>query len=670
MNRITFIASLIFALAFFAACGNDKDKSMINSPDGKNTLVFMLDNGVPKYSIIRNNKAIINMSRMGFKLKNLPSLDSDFVVIKQNTSNFDETWEQPWGEKREIRNNYNELVVQLEQNDTLKRKLNIVFRLFNDGLGFRYEIPEQKNLKEFAILDEETEFNLDGNHSAWWIPAYRDNKYEYLYKNTPVNEMDTVHTPLTMKTEDGLYLSIHEAALVNYASMVICSNKKNGLKCDLVPWADGVKVYTKAPMKTPWRTIQIGEKAGDLITSYLVLNLNEPNKLGDVSWIKPGKYVGIWWGMHIGLYTWSSGPKHGAITENAIKYIDFAAKYGFSGVLIEGWNQSWDGDWIQNGSIFNFTKPYPDFDIKKVTEYAASKGVKIIGHHETGADVENYGKQLDTAYKYYKSLGIDIVKSGYVGTRLNKKEWHLGQFGVNFYHHALVEAAKYKIMLDVHEPIKGTGEQRTYPNMMSREGARGMEYDAWSPDGGNPPNHTTILPFTRLLAGPMDFTPGVFDIMIKEKPNNRSNTTLAKQLAFYVVIYSPFQMACDLPENYEANLEPFQFIRDVPTDWEDTKVLNGEIGEYVTIVRKAKNSEQWFLGSITNEKSRDLLIDLSFLDNGKKYKAQVYADGVTTHWKNNPLTISISEIDVNSNSILKIRLAPGGGQAICFYPVN
>jgi alpha-glucosidase len=670
MNRIILLASLIFVVAFFAACGIDKDKSMINSPDDKNTLVFMLDNGVPKYSIIRDNKSIINMSRMGFKLKNLPPFDSDFVVISQKTSSFDETWEQPWGEKREIRNNYTELVIELEQNDKLKRRLNIVFRLYNDGLGFRYVIPEQNNLKDFAIMDEETEFNLEGNHSAWWIPAYRDNRYEYLFKNTPVNEMDTVHTPLTMKTEDGLYLSFHEAALVDYASMVICSNKKNGLKCDLVPWADGVKVYTKAPMKTPWRTIQIAEKAGDLITSHLILNLNEPNKLGDVSWIKPGKYVGIWWGMHIGLYTWSSGPKHGATTENAVKYIDFAAKYGFNGVLIEGWNQSWDGDWIQNGSIFNFTKPYPDFDIKKVTEYAALKGVKIIGHHETGADVNNYGKQLDSAYRYYKSLGIDIVKSGYVGSRMNKKEWHHGQFGVNFYHHALVEAAKYKIMLDVHEPIKGTGEQRTYPNMMCREGARGMEYDAWSPDGGNPPNHTTILPFTRLLAGPMDFTPGVFDIMIKEKPNNRSNTTLAKQLAFYVVIYSPFQMACDLPENYEANLEPFQFIRDVPTDWDDTKVLNGEIGEYVTIVRKAKNSDQWFLGSITNEKSRDLLIDLSFLEKGKKYKAQIYADGVTTHWKSNPLTISISEIDVNSNSRLKIRLAPGGGQAICFYPVD
>jgi alpha-glucosidase len=548
--------------------------------------------------------------------------------------------------------------------------MNIIFRLYDYGIGFRYEIPEQKNLKEFAIMDEETEFKLAGNHTAWWISAYRDNRYEYLYTKSSVNEMDTVHTPVTMKTDDSLYLTIHEAALVDYASMVICSDKKNGLKCDLVPWADGVKVYTKAPMKTPWRTIQIADKPGDLITSYLILNLNEPNKLGDVSYIKPGKYVGIWWGMHIGLNTWSSGPKHGATTANAIKYIDFAAKYGFSGVLIEGWNQSWDGDWVQNGSIFNFTKPYPDFDIKKVTQYAASKGVKIIGHHETGADVENYGKQMDDAYKYYKSLGIDIVKSGYVGSRMNKKEWHHGQFGVNFYHKALLEAAKYQIMLVVHEPIKPTGERRTYPNMMSREGARGTEYDAWSSDGGNPPNHTTILPFTRLLGGPMDFTPGVFDIMIKEKPDNRANTTLAKQLAYYVVIYSPFQMACDLPENYENNPQPFQFIRDVPTDWEDTKVLNAEIGEYVTIVRKDRNSNDWYLGSITDEKSRNLLIDLNFLEKGKKYKAQIYADGASANWRNNPYQISISEIDVTSETKLKITLAAGGGQAIRFYPVE
>ena len=667
MNRIIKLG-LISGIALILACGNENNKFMINSPDGNNTLVFILENGIPKYSVIRDNKTIIDFSKLGFKLKNLPPLDSNFAVTSQKISSFDETWEQPWGEKRLIQNNYTEISIALQQKDKLKRKMTIVFRLYDYGLGFRYEIPKQDNLGEFAIMDEETEFILNGNHSAWWIPAYRDNRYEYLYSNTPVNSMDTVHTPLTMKTDDGLYLSFHEAALNDYASMTICSNKHNGLKCDLVPWSDGVKVYTKTPMKTPWRTIQIVNTPGDLITTYLILNLNEPNKLDDVSYIKPGKYVGIWWGMHIGMYTWSSGPKHGATTKNAMKYIDFAANYGFSGVLIEGWNEGWEGDWAQNGSIFNFTKPYPDCDIKKITQYAESKGVKIIGHHETGADVDNYGKQMDDAYKYYKSLGIDIVKSGYVGSRLNKKEWHHGQFGVNFYNKALTEAAKYQIMLIVHEPIKSTGIRRTYPNMMTSEGARGTEYDAWSTDGGNPPDHTTILPFTRLLAGPMDFTPGVFDIKIKEKPNNQANTTIARQLAYYVVIYSPFQMACDLPENYEENPEPFQFIRDVPTDWEDTKVLNGEIGEYITVVRKARNSDQWFLGSITNEKSRDLIIDLGFLDKNRKYHAQIYADGATAHWKSNPLPISISEIDVTSETKLKIKLAPGGGQAICFYP--
>jgi alpha-glucosidase len=658
-------------LLFMAACGQkNNEKTMISSPDKKIELSFILENGIAKYEVKKDGKTIILPSKLGFKLKDKPALDSNFVVINQKISTFDETWEQPWGEVRKIRNNYTELFVELKQNDKLKRKINLIFRVFDYGIGFRYEIPEQENLKDFAIMDEETEFLLTGDHSAWWIPAYRPNRYEYLYTNSQVNKMDTVHTPVTMKTADGVYLSFHEAALTDYASMVICSNKKNGLKCDLVPWADGVKVYTKTPMKTPWRTIQIADKPGDLISSYLILNLNDSNKLGDVSYIEPGKYVGIWWGMHIGLYTWSSGPKHGATTANAIKYIDFAAKYGFSGVLIEGWNESWDGDWMQNGSIFSFTKPYPDFDIRKVTEYARSKGVKIIGHHETGADVDNYGKQMEAAYIYYKSYGIDIIKSGYVGSRMNKKEWHHGQFGVNFYHKALTEAAKYNIMLVVHEPIKETGKRRTYPNMMSLEGARGTEYDAWSDDGGNPPNHTTIIPFTRLLAGPMDFTPGVFDIMIKQKPNNRSNTTLAKQLAYYVTIYSPFQMACDLPENYEANLKPFQFIRDVVTDWDDTKVLNAEIGEYFTIVRKARNSNEWFLGSITNEKPREFEVGLSFLDLDKKYKAQIYADGPDADWKTKPLSIQISEIEVDSNSKLKIKLAPGGGQAIRFYPIK
>ncbi len=662
--------SLLTFIALFSACKNGTNQLSIESPGKILKLRFEVKEGVPFYEVDRNSKAVIKPSKLGFVLKDLPALNGNFIVKNRKISSFDETWEQPWGEQREIRNNYTELLVELEQNDELHRKLNIIFRVFDDGVGFRYEFPEQENLKDFVIIDEETEFALTDNQDAWWIPALMPERYEYLYKKTPVSEMDTVHTPLTIETKDSLFLSIHEAALTEFASMTLMPAGDNKLKSYLVPWADGAKVYTKAPSKTPWRTIQIAENPGDLITSYLILNLNEPNKLGDVSYIKPGKYVGIWWGMHINTYTWASGMKHGATNENVKRYIDFAAKYGFGGVLVEGWNESWDGDWVKNGSIFNFTKPYPDFDIKMLTDYAASKGVKIIGHHETGADIDNYDKQIDSAYKFYKHYGIDIIKSGYVGHKLNKKEYHHGQFGVNFYHKALTKAAENKIVLVAHEPIKATGKRRTYPNMASREGARGQEYNAWSQDGGNPPSHTVILPFTRLLAGPMDFTPGVFDIMIKPQPNNRVSTTIAKQLALYLTIYSPYQMACDLPENYEANLPAFQFIRDVVTDWETTSVLNAEIGEYYTVARKARNSDEWFLGSITNEKAREFEVDLSFLDEGKKYKAQIYADAADADWETNPTAIEISDQEVDSATKLKIELAKGGGQAIRFVPVE
>jgi alpha-glucosidase len=671
MRKLTLLGlCLLLFLTIFSACDSEKSTLLIESPGKTLKLSFEIKDGVPFYSIMRNSKEVIKPSKMGFQLKELPALDSNFVLKSHKISSFDETWEQPWGEQRKIRNNYTVLFVELEQNDELKRKLHIVFRLFDDGIGFRYEFPKQENLTDFVIMDEETEFALTDNHEVWWIPALMPERYEYLYKKTPVNEMDTAHTPLTIETKDGLYLSFHEAALTNFTSMALMPTSDNKLKSYLIPWADGTKVHAKAPLNTPWRTIQIVEKPGDLVTSYLILNLNEPNKLGDVSYIKPGKYVGIWWGMHINKFIWSSGKKHGATNKNVKEYIDFAAKYGFDGVLVEGWNETWDGNWAENGEIFSFVKPYSDFDIKMLTDYAASKGVKIIGHHETGADVDNYGKQLDSAYKFYKHFGIDIIKSGYVGHKLNKKEWHHGQFGVDFYHKALTKAADNKIVIVAHEPIKATGKRRTYPNMASREGARGQEYNAWSSDGGNPPSHTVILPFTRLLGGPMDFTPGVFDIMIEPQPNNRVSTTLAKQLALYVTIYAPYQMACDLPENYEANLPAFQFIRDVVTDWETTKVLNAEIGQYYTVVRKARNSDEWFLGSITNEKEREFEIDLSFLDDGKKYKAQIYADAADADWETNPTAIEITEQEVDASTKLKIKLAKGGGQAIRFVLVE
>ena len=671
MKQLTLLGlSLFVLLTIFPACNGEKGALSIESPGKTLKLSFEVKEGIAYYSVERDSKEVIKSSKMGFQLKDLPSLDSNFVLKNHKISSFDETWEQLWGEQREIRNNYTELFVELEQNDELNRKLHIVFRLFDDGLGFRYEFPDQESLADFIIMDEVTEFALTDDHDAWWIPAFMPDRYEYLYKKTAVSKMDTVHTPLTIETKGGLYVSIHEAALTNFSSMTLMPDEGNKLKSYLVPWEDGAKVYAKAPSKTPWRTIQIADKPGDLITSYLILNLNEPNKLGDVSYMKPGKYVGIWWGMHIYTYTWASGEKHGATNKNVKRYIDFAAEYGFDGVLVEGWNESWDGDWVKNGSIFNFTTPYPDFDIKMLTEYAASKGVKIIGHHETGADIDNYGKQIDTAYQFYKHYGIDVIKSGYVGHKLNKKEWHHGQFGVNFYHSALTKAAENKIVLVAHEPIKATGKRRTYPNMASREGARGQEFNAWSQDGGNPPSHTVILPFTRLLGGPMDFTPGVFDIMIEPQPNNRVSTTIAKQLALYVTIYAPYQMACDLPENYKTNLSAFQFIRDVVTDWETTKVLNAEIGEYYTVVRKARNSDDWFLGSITNEKEREFEIDLNFLDEGKKYKAQIYADATDADWETNPTAIEITEQEVDIATKLKIKLAKGGGQAIRFVPVK
>ena len=653
----------------------------VTSPGNILSLKFELKEGGAYYSIYRFGNEIIKPSRLGFILKTSPNFDDGFSIKNSKTNSFDETWTQPWGEVKDIRNNYNEIFIELEKYSSPIRLMNLVFRVYDCGIGYRYEIPEQAALSDFEIMDELSEFNLSGNHSAWWIGAYQWNRYEYLYKNTPLQKLDTVHTPLTMETKDGIFLSIHEAALTDYPSMTLKRTGGNNLKADLVPWSDGVRVKTSTPMKTPWRTIQIADTPGDLITDYLILNLNEPNKLDDVSWIKPGKYVGIWWEMHLGKATWGSGERHGATTENAKKYIDFAAKYDLDGVLIEGWNIGWDGDWGANGDIFNFTKPYPDFDINEVTLYAKEKRVKIIGHHETGGGILNYEKQLPAALDYYTELGINVIKTGYVnhGQNIKRvdekgetvKEWHHGQYMVRHYRKVVEEAAKRKIMLDVHEPIKPTGIRRTYPNMMTREGARGQEFDAWDPNGGNPPEHTLILPFTRLLGGPMDFTPGIFNLTFNnEKPGNRVNTTLAKQLAHYIIIYSPLHMAADLPENYEANLKPFKFIIDVPTDWQETVVLNASIGNYLTIARKDRNSEDWFLGSATDEHGRTFNVRLNFLTAGEKYLAEIYKDGEDADWQTNPYSIEIVEEEVTGSSILKIRLAPGGGMAVKFKLVD
>ncbi|MBU1660896.1 MAG: glycoside hydrolase family 97 protein [Chloroflexi bacterium] len=657
----------------------------VSSPDGKIEVTFLLENGVPYYKIDRAEQPVILQSKLGFTFAEAAPLDQNLSIVNVETSTFDETWTQPWGEVKEIREHYNELRIELIETTPDPRKMNVVFRVFDDGVGFRYEWPEQEHLSDFEITDEETEFALAGDHQAWWIPAFWENRYEYLYRNTPISEIasdlvSAVHTPLTLQTSAGLYITIHEAALKDYSSMALAIGENYTLKCELYPWSDGSKVKASTPHQTPWRTIQIAENAGDLITSYLILNLNEPNQLEDVSWIRPGKYVGIWWGMHIGEYTWGSGPNHGATTENAKRYIDFAAENGFDGVLIEGWNQGWDGDWTAHGNKFSFTEPYPDFDLAAVAAYAAEQGVKLIGHHETGAAIQNCESQMEDAFALYQSLGVDTVKTGYVGwgqgiKRRNENghlrglEWHHGQFMVEHYRRVIETAAKYHIMLDVHEPIKDTGERRTYPNMMTREGARGQEYDAWSDDGGNPPEHTTILPFTRMMAGPFDMTPGTFDLMIAEKPNNRVNTTLAKQLALYVVIYSPLHMTSDLPENYEGQ-PAFQFIQDVPTDWQDTQVLHAQIGDFVTIVRQEREGADWYLGSITDEEARTLDAPLSFLEPGQQYVAEIYADGAGADWESNPLSIDIRQVLVDSETVLTLQLAPGGGTAIRFRPAT
>ncbi|MFH1419491.1 MAG: glycoside hydrolase family 97 protein [Planctomycetota bacterium] len=652
----------------------------VESPNRVLKVIFRLQGGAPIYEVARFGRTVIAPSKLGFELAGGPSLARGFIVDLVTRSSVDETWTQVWGEQARIRDHHNELRIALKAADEEPRRLNIIFRVFDDGVGFRYEIPGHPELKEVEIADELTQFAMTDDHRAWWIPAYAGNRYEHRYTDSPMSKTEKVHTPITFETNDGLYLSIHEAALTDYASMVLWRKDGNTFDVDLVAWSDGIKVRGATPLRSPWRTIQIADTPGALIDNYLILNLNEPNKLADVSWIKPGKYVGIWWEMHLGISTWGSGDRHGATTENTKRYIDFAAKHGFDGVLVEGWNIGWDGDWAKNGELFSFTKPYPDYDLELLAKYAQARGVYLIGHHETGAAVENYERQLEDAYALCERLGIRAVKSGYVGWGRNIRrtdesgkvhlETHHGQFMVRHYRKVLETAARHRVMLNVHEPIKPTGIRRTYPNMLSREGACGQEFNAWGGAERNHPDHTTILPFTRLLAGPMDFTPGIFDLLFEgHQGDNRVSTTLAKQLALYVVLYSPLQMAADLPRNYDAKPEPFQFIKDVPTDWEETEVLHARIGDYVTIVRRDRHSDDWYLGSITDEHGRVLTADLSFLSPGREYIAEIYCDGDKADWETNPYAIRIERMPVKSSMKLPLRLAPGGGTAIRFRTV-
>jgi len=697
----------LIVLAFlFSLAKANAQTYIIQSPHSVIKVEFTLNkSGAISYQLYFKDKIVIKPSTMGFDLKESPSLKElppmkdNFLISSIDSSLVNETWQPVWGEVKTIRNNYRQYVFHLAEKDNLQRKLNIFFKVFDDGAGFRYEFPAQKNLNVFAIADELTQFHLTGNHKAFWIPGdYDSNEFQPSVTTlSEVNSSDgksvneiafktniddkTVQTPLMMKSNEGLYINIHEAALVDYPAMNLSINKSDYvLSSTLVPDAYGIKAYLIAPAKTPWRTIIVSDKASDILASKMILNLNEPSKIKNTSWIRPMKFIGVWWEMHVGKSTWDyagsqdatnaenlkpSG-RHGATTANVKRYIDFASKNKIEGVLVEGWNTGWEdwfGKWKEN--VFDFITPYPDFDVKELQRYALSKNVKMIMHHETSGAVSSYERQMDTGYRFMKKYGYPAVKTGYVGRIIPRGEHHDGQWMVNHYIRVAEKTASYNIMVDMHEPVRPTGLQRTYPNWLACEAARGNEFNAWSK--GNNPEHETILPFTRLMGGPMDYTPGIFQIKMDKydaKKPEQVHTTLAKQLALYVTIYSPLQMAADLPENYESHMDAFQFIKDVAVDWDDTKILEAEPGDYITIARKAKNKNNWFVGSITDENARNTTINLDFLDKGKKYIAIIYADGKNADWKNNPMEYLITKQTVDSKTTLSLKLAPGGGCAI------
>jgi alpha-glucosidase len=679
VRRSTRPFSLVFGCTALIA-GTAVAQVRVASPDGRNQVTFQIRDGRAYFDLQRDGRALILPSLLGFEFRGAAPLRDGLRITDTTRDTHDETWTQPWGEVARVRDHHNEMAVSLQETGAPNRRFTVRIRAFDDGIGFRYEVPEQPALGDFEISDELTEFALADNARAWWIASNwpRKDRSEELFSSGPVSTLDSVQTPLTMETRDGrTFMVIHEANLVDYARMFLAGPRMEGrtLHAALAPMADGIKVRGRTPFVSPWRTIQVADRVTDLAPSVLGLNLNPPNVLPSTAWIKPMKYVGIWWGMHINTMTWSSGPKHGATTANAKRYIDFAAANGFGGVLVEGWNVGWDGDWIANRNAFSFTQAYPDYDLAEVARYARQKGVRLIVHNETSGGIQNYERQLDSAFALYHSLGVDAIKTGYVTDMTSEGHSHYSQFMVRHYRHVIEEAAKYGIAVDVHEPMHDTGERRTYPNMLSREGARGQEYNAWSGDGGNPPEHETILFFTRLLDGPMDFTPGIFDLLERssghahgpEEP--RVRTTLAKQLALYVVLYSPVQMAADLPGNYDRQ-PAFQFIRDVAVDWDTTRVLAGQIGDYVVVARRERGGPTWFIGAITDEERRTLDVPLSFLSPGRRYVAEIYADGPNANWFDNPFPVTITRQAVTSATRLRLVLAPGGGQAIRIRPAR
>ncbi|MGI8611377.1 MAG: glycoside hydrolase family 97 protein [Sphingomicrobium sp.] len=667
----TLLVLLALVLAVPAAAA-DKVASAASPGKVLNLDITINGEGRVGYSVSRLGQPVIGESHVGFLLADAPQILRNFELVSQSSRDFDERWEQPWGEWRYMRNRYRELRVELQEKSKLKRRMNLVFRLYDDGIGFRYELPAQPNLAQANITEELTQFRIAEPGEAWWSPAFESNREEYLYSRTPISGIATAQTPLTMRTASGTHIAIHEAALVDYSGMNVRQVENGLLEAVLTYSAAGPKVMRSTPFETPWRVLLITSDASSLYAANaLILNLNEPNRLGDVRWVRPMKYVGIWWGMHLDTQSWASGAKHGATTAYAMKMIDFAAKHDFPGLLIEGWNKGWDGDWFATGDEFSFTEPYPDFDIARVAAYGRRKGVSLIGHHETSSNIAHYEEQLEAGLDLYQRLGIPAVKTGYVSDAGGIQargpdgriifEWHEGQVMARHHLKVVTEAAKRRIAVNPHEPIKDTGLRRTYPNWVSREGQRGMEYNAWG-EPKNPPDHEVNLVFTRMLSGPMDYTPGI--LSLTGRGNTAIPSTLARQLALYVVLYSPIQMAADLPENYEANLRPFQFIKDVPVDWEDTRMLAGQVGDLAVIARKDRNSADWYLGAIADERERSFDVALGFLAPGRRYRAEIYRDGDRADYRTNPRDIVIEKRTVTSGDRLALRIAPGGGAAV------
>ncbi len=704
MNLRKSIATLVCAVLSMTATAQS-----VTSPDGKVSLSFSLnEKGVPTYKVDYKNKPIIKPSTLGIELAEENSLMDAFRINNTTTSTFDETWQPVWGENSNIRNHYNELFVELEKPSN-GRYMNLRFRVYNDGVGFRYEFPSQKYLPYFVVKAEHTQFAMAGDNTAWWIPGDYDTQ-EYDYTESKLSEIrglmkgaicpnvsqtqfspTGVQTSLQMKTPDGVYVNLHEAALVDYSCMHLNLDDKNLVfESWLTPDVQGNAAHMQTPCQTPWRTVMVSDDARDILASNLILNLNDPCKLEDTSWIKPVKYVGVWWEMITGKEQWSytddlnsinldsvdyakTKPhgKHAANNQNVRKYIDFAAKHGFDQVLVEGWNVGWE-DWFGHSKdyVFDFVTPYPDFDIKALNDYAHSKNVRLMMHHETSASVRNYERHMEAAYDLMNKYGYNAVKSGYVGNIIPRGEYHYGQWMVNHYLYAVKEAAKHHLMVNAHEAVRPTGLCRTYPNLIGNEAARGTEYEATN---GNKPFHTTVLPFTRLQGGPMDYTPGIFEMdMTKLNPNNHNhvNSTLARQLALYVTMYSPLQMAADVPENYERFMDAFQFIKDVAVDWDESKYLEAEPGRYITVARKAKGTDNWFMGNTSSELGHSSTLKLDFLDKGKKYVATIYADAKDTDYKTNPQAYTITKGVVTNKTKLKLAAAPGGGYAISIIAVD